>query len=113
MENTDIISKVKRGGIYLYDFGSNPESIQNGIRPVLVVQCDEGNQASRTTIVAALTTAIKKRYMPSHIVLGDNFGLREPSMVKSKVESLNRYRISVAIIYGTHSVPASARMKPT
>ncbi len=81
MENTNINYTVKRGEIYLYDFGYNPESIQNGVRPVLVVQCDEGNQASSTTIVAALTTAIKKQYMLSHIVLGDNFGLIEPSMV--------------------------------
>lgn len=73
--------KVKRGEIYLYDFGNNDGSIQNGIRPVLVVQCDEGNQASTTTVIAALTTAIKKRFLPSHIVLGKNFGLREPSMV--------------------------------
>lgn len=73
--------KVKRGEIYLYDFGKNEGSIQNGLRPVLVVQCDEGNQASTTTMVAALTSAIKKRYMPSHIILGDCFGLKEPSMV--------------------------------
>ena len=49
--------KVKRGEIYLYDFGNNEGSIQNGIRPVLVVQYDGGNQASTTTVVAALTTA--------------------------------------------------------
>ena len=73
--------KVKRGEIYLHDFGSNEGSIQNGIRPVLVVQCDEGNQASTTTVVAALTSVIKKRYLPSHIVLGDKYGLKEPSMV--------------------------------
>lgn len=73
--------KVKRGEIYLHDFGSNAGSIQNGVRPVLVVQCDEGNQASTTTVIAALTSVIKKRYLPSHIVLGDKFGLREPSMV--------------------------------
>lgn len=73
--------KVKRGEIYLHDFGNNAGSIQNGMRPVLVVQCDEGNQASTTTIVAALTSVIKKRYLPSHIILGDNFGLKEPSMV--------------------------------
>lgn len=52
--------KVKRGEIYLYDFGNNEGSIQNGIRPVLVIQCDKGNQASTTTIIAAFTTAIKK-----------------------------------------------------
>ena len=73
--------KVKRGEIYLHDFGDNEGSIQNGVRPVLVIQCDEGNQASTTTIVAALTSVIKKRYMPSHIILGDKFGLKEPSMV--------------------------------
>lgn len=80
MENT-INRKVKRGEIYLYDFGNNEGSVQNGIRPVLVIQCDEGNQTSTTTVVAAMTTAIKKRYLPSHIILGRNFGLREPSMV--------------------------------
>ena len=45
MENKNI-SKVKRGEIYLYDFGTNEGSIQNGLRPALVVQCDEGNKAS-------------------------------------------------------------------
>jgi len=78
---TENKEKVKRGEIYLCDFGSNAGSIQNGVRPVLVVQCDEGNQASTTTIVAALTSVIKKRYLPSHIILGDKFGLKEPSMV--------------------------------
>lgn len=78
---TENKEKVKRGEIYLHDFGSNAGSIQNGIRPVLVVQCNEGNQASTTTIVAALTSVIKKRYLPSHIILGDKYGLKEPSMV--------------------------------
>lgn len=80
MENKNI-SKVKRGEIYLYDFGTNEGSIQNGLRPALVVQCDEGNKASCTTVIAAMTTVIKKRYLPSHIILGDRFGLKEPSMV--------------------------------
>ena len=80
MEHKDN-QKVKRGEIYLFDFGNNEGSIQNGIRHVLIVQCDEGNQTSTTTVVAALTTAIKKRFLPSHIILGRNFGLDEPSMV--------------------------------
>ena len=73
--------KVKRGEIYYYDFGNNEGSIQNGVRPVLVVQCEEGNQASTTTVVAAITLVIKKRYLLSHIILGDRFGLNKPSMV--------------------------------
>ena len=55
MENKNTNSKVQRGEIYLYDFGNNGGSIQNGVRPALVVQ--------------------------SHIILGDRFGLKEPSMV--------------------------------
>lgn len=38
--------KVKRGEIYLHDFGSNEGSIQNGIRPVwtIVKKVDKGTE---------------------------------------------------------------------
>jgi mRNA interferase MazF len=74
-------NKVNRGEIYYFDFGVNQGSIQNGLRPVLIVQCDDGNKVSTTTIVAPITTAIKKRYLPSHIYLGEECGLKKPSMV--------------------------------
>ena len=73
--------KVKRGEIYFYNLGLNEGSIQSGARPVLVVQCNEGNNASSTTIVAAITTVVKKNYLPSHIYLGQRFGLKHVSMV--------------------------------
>lgn len=64
--NKNTNSKVKRGEIYLYDFGNNGGSIQNGVRPALVVQCDEGNAASSTTIIAAMTSIIKSSiYRPT------------------------------------------------
>lgn len=66
MQNTNN-QKVKRGQIYFYDFGTNEGSIQNGYRPVLVVQSDDFNEYSTTTVVAAITTAVKKTYLPSHI----------------------------------------------
>lgn len=79
MENRN--NKVKRGEIYLFNFGNNEGAIQNGIRPAMIVQCNEANTASRTTVIAALTSAVKKQYLPTHIVLGKHFGLKEPSMV--------------------------------
>lgn len=89
--NTVINNKVKRGEIYYYDFGTKEGSIQSGKRPVLVVQCDEGNDASMTTVIASLTTAIKKRYMPSHIYLGDSYGLKESSMVLlEQIQTVNQ-----------------------
>ena len=76
--------KVKRFEIYLYDFGIMPGSIQQGKRPVLIVQDDQFNKNSPTTIVAAFTSAVKKEYLPSHIFVGERFGLTKPSMVLSK-----------------------------
>ena len=72
---------IKRGDIYYYDFGNHPGSIQNGVRPVLVLGCHEGNKAGPLTVVAAMTSSIKKRYLPSHIILNDKYGLRERSMI--------------------------------
>ena len=72
---------VKRFEIYLYDFGSMPGSVQNGIRPALIIQDNRFNENSPTTIVAAITSVIKKERLPSHIFLGQELGLSKPSMV--------------------------------
>ena len=72
---------LRRGDMYYYDFGENEGSIQCGRRPVLILQGDEFNAKAPTVIVAAITSAIKKKYLPSHIYLGQNFGLEKPSMV--------------------------------
>ena len=49
------IKIIRRGDIFLYDFGVNTGSIQNGYRPVLVVQADDFNANAPTVIVAAIT----------------------------------------------------------
>ena len=67
---------ICRGDLFYYDFGDNSGSVQSGERPVLVVQADDYNQNAPTIIVAAVTSVIKKRYLPSHIILGEKFGLR-------------------------------------
>ena len=72
---------ICRGDLFYYDFGDNSGSVQSGERPVLVVQADDYNQNAPTIIVAAVTSVIKKRYLPSHIILGEEFGLKKPSMV--------------------------------
>lgn len=81
MNNTFETRTIKRGDIYTYDFGENEGSIQSGLRPVLVLQNSGLNAKCPTIIVAAITTAIKKQYMPTHIVLGKRFGLDDASMV--------------------------------
>ena len=49
--------------------------------PALIIQDNRFNENSPTTIVAAITSVIKKERLPSHIFLGQEFGLSKPSMV--------------------------------
>lgn len=72
---------IKRGDIFYYDFGVQEGSVQSGQRPVLVIQASNLNQRAPTIIVAAITSVNKKQYLPSHILLGEHFGLGKPSMV--------------------------------
>lgn len=72
---------IKRGNLFYYDFGKCEGPIQSGVRPVMVVQANNYNRNAPTIIVAALTSVIKKKYLPSHIVIGEQFGLKKPSMV--------------------------------
>lgn len=56
---------VKRGEVYFCDFGEPYGSEQGGERYAIVVQNDDGNLHSPTTIVLACTTKQKKR-LPVH-----------------------------------------------
>lgn len=60
-----IYSKVKRGEVYLCDFGEPYGSEQGFMRYAIIVQNDDGNFHSPTTIVIACTSEHKKR-LPVH-----------------------------------------------
>ena len=87
---TQTTTEIKRGDLYLYDFGNNEGSIQCGLRPVLVLQSDRFSR-SPTVIVAAITSVIKKQYLPSHVILESRFGLQQDSMViLEQIRTVNR-----------------------
>ena len=73
--------KVKQFEIYLYDHKQASGSVQSGKRPVIVIQDNRFNSSGTTTIVAAITGRIKKEYLPSHVYIGQDYGLDIPSMV--------------------------------
>ena len=57
-------------------------SEQGGIRPVLILQNNTGNQFSPTTIAAAITSRDGKHQLPTHIRIGGQFyGLHQNSMI--------------------------------
>ena len=95
---------ICRGDLFYYDFGDNSGSVQSGERPVLVIQADDYNQNAPTIIVAAVTSVIKKRYLPSHIILGEEFGLKKPSMVLlEQIRTVNREDLREYIGMKNHS----------
>jgi mRNA interferase MazF len=49
----------RRGEVWLVNFNPGRGSEQHGIRPALVIQNDVGNRHAGTTIVAAISSAVR------------------------------------------------------
>ena len=58
---------IKREDIILCDFNPVIGTEQSGIRPAVIIQIDRANTASPHTIVAPLTSRIRKSLLPSHV----------------------------------------------
>ena len=80
MKNANITT-VRWGEIYLCNLGSNKGSVQSGKRPVLVIQNNVGNNYGPTTVVATISSVLKKLNQPTHILLDTSCGLKEESVV--------------------------------
>lgn len=72
---------VYRGEIYYVDFEQNTGSSVNGLRPALVISNDMGNQHGPTVIVAAMSSAIKAMWLPTHLIVEAGKGLKSKSMI--------------------------------
>lgn len=57
---------MKRGQVYCADFGKRTGSEQSGIRPVVIIQNDIGNEHSPTVIVVPMTGK-NKNPLPTHV----------------------------------------------
>jgi len=83
----------KRGEIWLVNFNPGRGSEQKGIRPALIIQNDIGNQYASTTVVAAITTTIKKYPVTVLTATGEG-GLKESSMVNmAQVLTIDKGRL--------------------
>lgn len=60
---------IKKGDIFYADLGQNDYCVQNGIRPVVVISNNIGNEYGTTIIVAPLTSKIKRTDLPIHTIL--------------------------------------------
>ena len=90
---------VKRGDIFYADLSPVVGSEQGGVRPVLIIQNDIGNQHSPTTIVAAITGQLSKAKLPTHVDLGGREnGLSKNSVVLvEQVRTIDKQRLKERI----------------
>ena len=87
--------RIRRGDIYYADLMPVMGSEQGGIRPVLILQNNTGNQFSPTTIAAAITSRDGKHQLPTHIRIGGQFyGLHQDSLILlEQIRTLDRKRL--------------------
>jgi mRNA interferase MazF len=72
----------RRGEIYFVDFPATGAGEMAGPHPALIVQNDVGNQASRLTIVAAITSNLRVARLPVGVEISPKeSGLHRPSVV--------------------------------
>ena len=86
---------IRRGDIYYADLSPVIGCEQGGLRPVLVIQNNVGNQHSPTVIVAAITSFPKKHYMPTHVKLYVNPDnqLHESMALMEQLRTIDKSRL--------------------
>ncbi len=92
-------NEIKRGNIYYAKLDGTVGSEQNGLRPVIVVQNDIGNQFSPTIIVVPLTSQIGfKMRQPTHCYLKAFGNIKYDSIVLTEqIRVIDRQRLKEKI----------------
>lgn len=87
------MTTCRRGEVWLVNFHPGRGSEQRGIRPALILQNDIGNQHAATTIVAAITTTLKK-YPITVVFEATEGGLKAASMVNlAQILTIDKSRL--------------------
>ncbi|NLK08898.1 MAG: type II toxin-antitoxin system PemK/MazF family toxin [Firmicutes bacterium] len=91
--------EIKRGDVFYANLNPVIGSEQGGTRPVLIIQNDIGNKYSPTTIVAAITSRIKKGKLPTHIELSsDDHRLEKDSVILlEQIRTIDKRRLKEKI----------------
>ena len=88
-------NEVLRGDVFYANLNPVIGSEQGGVRPVLVLQNDVGNKYSPTTIVAAITSRIKKAKLPTHVELdSSHYPLEKDSVILlEQIRTIDKRRL--------------------
>jgi len=87
---------IRRGDMFYADLNPIRGSEQGGVRPVVVIQCDQGNKHSPTVIVAATTGQLNKPSLPTHILVTENNNNRlkmDTIVLLEQIRTIDRSRL--------------------
>ncbi|MGE5581999.1 MAG: type II toxin-antitoxin system PemK/MazF family toxin [Bacillota bacterium] len=92
---------IRRGDIYYANLNPVLGSEQGGLRPVLIIQNDIGNTYSPTTIVAAITSRIKRAKLPTHIAISaSRYQLEKDSVILlEQLRTIDKQRLKERIAH--------------
>lgn len=85
---------VCRGEVYYAELSPVIGSEQGGIRPVLILQNNNGNRHSPTTIIAPITSVQKKSALPTHIVIDYDFLESVSVVLLEQIRTIDKERLS-------------------
>ena len=88
---------ILRGEVYYADLSPVVGSEQGGVRPVLIIQNNVGNRYSPTIIVAAITSKIEKRRLPTHVDIGDVLA-KESIVLLEQIRTIDKVRLKQKIV---------------
>lgn len=87
--------EIRRGEIFLANLEPILGSEQGGIRPVLIIQNDMGNQYSTTTIIAPITSNVMKKEYPTNVFIKkeDSTIKRDSTILLNQIKAIDKRRI--------------------
>ena len=92
LRRTDTMIQVYRGEVYLATLlGEGCE--QKGTRPVLIVQNNVGNRFSPTTIIAPITSSIKKCSLPVHVPVFNSSLFKDSIVLCEQIQVMDKSRL--------------------
>lgn len=90
-------NEIYKGDIYLCDLGISKDfksSVQEGIRPVVVLQNNDHNKTGTTTIIAPVTSRKKKKlHSHVHINKGEGGVMVDSTILLEQLRIIDNYRL--------------------
>ena len=89
-----LTDRVQRGDVYFADLEPTVGSETGGVRPVVILQNNDGNSYG-PTVIAAVTTRARKQPNPSHVFLGAESGglTADTTILLEQIRTLDRQRL--------------------